>query len=527
MQVILLLLLTLSAFAQKNQCDPKEAERDCYNLICKTTDEKLIPFETSELAKAFQKHPFTMPENFNEELAKVGVIAENIRSFTRGKLNDNALGPLAAEVSSKPFENYNVLKAFFGGELKCVEKNLQCDLISNDLSSYPQGMKDFFKNFYERALLFVDGSDLTIDSKKILLQKYLEDMKTSLSKDEFKKQSKLIKKIKKESDYLAYDAEWITAYKTKVVSDLKVNQKDVEEAIRIRTEDFMKYDLVSEGRLAYVRRTCQLGSFIQDTINANGTVEKFGEYRDRVIQTFRTKFLPTLSPETAKELSTALTPETFVLMENQANIFPGKFVSIHDKGYKEPQNAQQFMTDLMILQRGEGIKCNTGGKLVNDHFNPNTNKVYISKYVLANEFPDILTHELGHWLSTMLAKGNLSSHSKKKLLKVRKCISSFYEEKRDPKNGAKIKGDKYRTEEDFADWFVAKSGIQESGVFCDLKKMVNANELNNYLPGKDDTHSNYLFRDLNIRMNRGETLPKSCTDLMRVYPESQPKQCSL
>lgn len=533
MQVILLLLFSTFAFAQKHnpviQCDPKQAERDCYNNICKVTDEKLIPLETAELQKAFKKHPFVMPDNFNEELAKVGAVAENIRTSARKKLSNNELTAFSSEIMAKPFDHYHVLKAFFGGELKCIEKNLQCDLVSNDLSAYPEGMKNFYKNFYDKALVFVEGATLTIEAKKALLLKAIEEMRGTLSKDEYKKEVKTIKKMKREVDFLTYsmDAAWIAGYKNKVSDELKVNQKDVEEGLRLRSEDYMKYDLVSAGRIDYVKRTCQLGSYIQDTINAHGTVEKFDEYRTSIINSFRTKFLPTLSESTAKELSAALTPESFVLLENQANIFPPKFSSVHDNGYKEPQSAVQFMNDLMILQRGEAVKCNTGGKLVSDHFNPNVNKIFISKYVLANSFPDILTHELGHWLSSQLAKGKLSSHSKKKLMNVRKCITKFYEEKSEPKYAAKIKGDHFRTEEDFADWFVAKAGIQESGVFCDLKKMVNSNDLDNFLPQKDDSHSNYLFRDLNIRLNKGEVLPQSCTDLMNVYPESQPRKCDL
>lgn len=532
MQMILLFLLSSFAFAQKQhpvQCDPKVAEKECYNLICKATDEKLIPLETSELQKAFKAHPFVMPEDFSAELAKVGVVAENIRTHARARLGKNDLGPLASEIVAKPFEHYPVLKAFFGSELKCIERNLQCELISNDLSAYPEGMKTFYKNFYNKALVFVEGASLTIEAKKSLLLKAVEEMKNTLSKDAYKKEVKSIKKMKREVDFITYsmDASWIAGYKVKVASELTVNQKDIEEGLRLRTEDFMKYDLVSEKRIDYVKRTCQLGSYIQDTINANGTVKKFDEYRSRVIHSFRTKFLTTLSEETARELANTLTPEAFVLLENQSNVFPRKFFSVHDNGYKEPQSASQFMSDLMILQRGEGVRCNTGGKLVNDHFNPNVNKIFISKYVLANDFPDILTHELGHWLSNQLAKGKLSSHSKKKLIHVRKCISGFYEEKIPPKYGGKVKGDQFRTEEDFADWFVAKAGIGESGEFCDLKKMVNSNNLDNYLPHKDDTHSNYLFRDLNIRLNKGEVLPQSCTDLMNVYPESQPKKCDL
>lgn len=530
MQMILLFLLSSFAFAQKQhpvvQCDPKVAERECYSQICKATDEKLIPLETSELQKAFQAHPYVMPDNFTEELAKVGAVAENIRTFTRKKLDNNDLGAIASEITSNPFEHFPVLKSFFGGELKCVQKNLQCELISNDLSSYPQGMKSYFKNFYDKALVFIEGTNLTIEAKKSLLLKYIEEMRGTLSKDQYKKEVKAIKKMKREIDFLTYEAEWIPAYKSKVISDLKPNQKDIEESLRIRTEDFMKYDLVSEKRLAYVKRTCQLGSFIQDTINANGTVEKFGEYREKVVASFRSKFLPQLSEKSAKELSAQLTPDTFVLLENNANIYPPKFSSVHDNAYREPQSASQFMTDLMILQRGEGVKCNSGGKLASDHFNGNVNKIFISKYVLANNFPDVLTHELGHWLSSQIAKGKLSSHSKKKLMNVRKCITNFYEQKIAPKY-VKVKGDEFRTEEDFADWFTAKAGIDESGLFCDLKKMVNSNELNNYLPEKDDSHSNFLFRDLNIRLNRGEVLPQSCRDLMNVYPESQPKKCDM
>lgn len=519
MQMILLLLLTpLMAFAQE-KCDPKVAEKDCYNLLCKTSAIKPIPLETSDLAAAFKNHPYEFPESFAKELERLGKLSDDVKSFSKSKL-DAGISPYVSEILEKPFDLLPHLKAFFGGELKCIQKNLECDLVSNDLSAYPEGMKSLFKTLYNKSLVFNEGTTLSMDQKKILLLRIVGNNKV---------EQKKIKKLKTEADFFTYSmsATWIPEYKQKVASELKVFEKDLSDSLKLRAEDFMRIDLKGEGRIAYVKRTCQLGAFIQDTMEANGTVQKFNDVRDRVIDGFKTKFLPQLSVETAKELGNAITPETFVLIEAKANIYPATFSTKHDQGYTEPKNAAEFMNDLMLIDRAENVKCNPGGKLVSDHYQANQNKIYISKYVLTNSFPDILTHEMGHWLSGQLAAGKLSKHSGKKIMKVRKCITKFYDHKREPKYAIKLKGDKFRTEEDFADWFAAKAGLGESGVFCDLKKMVRSEETDNYLPNENDSHSNYLFRDINIRLNRGETLPQSCKDLVGSYPESKPQKCDL
>jgi hypothetical protein len=296
--------------------------------------------------------------------------------------------------------------------------------------------------------------------------------------------------------------------------------------------ELIQIDLSSDEAKLKVKNSCQLASFIKKSVDQNVSSEKFEEKKLQIINSFKTKFLPNLSESSAKELSAILKPEGIKLISENGNFHPfPPALGQHSQGYQEPKNQYQVLRDLSIIPRGLEYRCQSKGMLIKDYYNFGDNSINISRYALANNFNDAITHELGHWLSAQMKHKNMSGHSRKKLLEVRECIRNFYP--RDKEKSAfalKHSGDKSKTEEDFADWFTAKAGLGESGLFCDLKKMVNnlvgTSKESLYLPKKGDSHSNFLFREITLRLNRDETLPQSCKDLVDYYPDSKPQKCN-
>lgn len=537
MQIIFLLLLSSTLFAQKhnpgNQCDPVEAERECYNLLCSNTAKKLIPSDAEELTAAYQAHPYELHPAIVTDLDRIASISDSIKEAGKKTIANNETQKMAAELLATPVEMTFLVNELFKGELHCLQQKGKCLVVSSDMKKHSDEMKAFFKKLNDSTYFFREAIVMKSDDKKDHLYEMLSQMSGNLSPDEMKAEKKKIKKLKKEVDFMIYmlDAIWLGGYKAKVAEDLKPFIPALAASLKVKMNDLIAIDLASDKAKLKVKNSCQLASFIKTSIDRDITSERFDVKKLEIINSFKTKFLPKLSVSSAKELSALLKPEEFFLIPENVNFHPfAPAFGQHSKGYEEPKNQYQVLRDLSILPRLQEFRCQSKGMLIKDNFNFGTGDINISRYALANNFDDAISHEVGHWLSAQMKHKNMSSHSRKKLLDVRECVRNFYPTDKEKSAFAlKHSGDKSRTEEDFADWFAATSGLGESGLFCDLKKMVNnfvgsSNE-SSYLPHNGDPHSNFLFREITLRLNRNETLPQSCKDLVDYYTESKPMKC--
>lgn len=539
MQIILLLILSSFAFAQKggglpgNQCDPVEAEKQCYNLLCTDTPKKIIPGDADELTAAYKAHPYELHPEVIQDLNKLTTISDSIKEAGKKSLANNETEKMAAELMATPVETAYLVDELYKGELHCLQQNRKCLVVASDMKKQSDEMKSFFKRLSDSTYLFREGISMPMDDKKAYLNEMLAEMNSKLTADQMKAEKKKIKKLKREVDFMIYqmDAGWLNDYKKKVAEDLKPYQAALAASLKDKMTELIAIDLSSDEAKLKVKNSCQLASFVKQSIDENVSFEKFDEKKVQIINSFKTKFLPKLSESSAKELSALLKPEGIFLIPENANFHPyPPALGQHTNGYEEPKNQYQVLKDLSLLPRGLEFRCQSKGMLVKDYFNFGDNSINISRYALANSLNDAITHEIGHWLSAQMKHKNMSGHSRRKLLDVRDCVSDFYPTDKDKSAFAlKHSGDKSRTEEDFADWFSAKAGLGESGLFCDLKKMMNnfvgTSKESSYLPHNGDSHSNFLFREITLRLNRGETLPQSCKDLVDYYPESKPMKC--
>lgn len=535
MQIIILLLLSSVAFAQKNipgnQCDPVEAEKQCYNLLCSNSSKKIIPSDADELTAAYQAHPYELHPDMVEGMARMDSISNSIKNTARKKLADGGLDKMTDELFANPVETSFLIKDLYAGELHCLHQKRKCVVISSDLKPQSEEMKNFFQKINDSTYLFREQNNLDVKDKKELLNEMLVGLTGRLSSEEIKAERKKISKLKNYANYMIYtmDAPWLTEYKKKVAEELKPYKAAVEASLKVKIEGLLAIDLSSDEAKLKIKRSCQLADFVKTTLDRN--THSFDEKVIKIIDSFKTKFLPRLSESSAKELSQRINPKNIFLIKDSAKYHPAYPNIGHHNGYKEPQNNAQALRDLTYLSGGLEYKCDVKGLLVKDHFNFGNDSIHISSYAVANNLNDAISHELGHWLSAQMKHKNMSGHSRRKLLEIRECVSNFYPSDKEKSTFAlNHSGDKSRTEEDFADWFTAKAGMGESGLFCDLKKMMNnfvgTSKESSYLPQKGDPHSNFLFREINLRLNRDEKLPQSCKDLIDYYhPDPKPQKC--
>ncbi len=537
MQIIFLLIFSSMVFGQKNlpgtQCDPVEAEKECYNLLCKNTPKRVIPSDPDELAAAYRAHPYELSDNISQNLNKLITTSDRIKETGRKALENNELDLMAAELITTPVETASLINELYKGDLHCLQVNRKCNVILSDLNPVSDEMQKFFSKLNESSYLYREGAVMEMDERKAYLNDMMSSMNGKISQDVINAEKRKIKKMKRDVDFMIYlmDAPWIADYKKKMEDDLKPYQASLAASLKVKIAELIKIDLSSKEAKQKVKNSCQLASFIKSSLEKSVTPEKFEEKKRQIIDSFKTKFLPKLSASSAEELSAILKPEGIFLIPEQSSFEPfPPALGKHSNGYQAPTTKYQVLQDLSLIPRGHEFRCQSKGMLIKDYFNFGNDSINISQYALANNFDDAITHELGHWLSAQMKKKKMSGHSRRKLLDVRECIAENYPKDKSRSTFAlKHRGDKSKTEEDFADWFTAKAGLGESGLFCDLKKMVNSfvgiSTESSYLPHKADSHSNFLFREMALRLNRNEVLPQSCKDLADYYPESKPQKC--
>lgn len=534
MQIVLLLLIATTAFAQKGgkppvQCDPKVAEKECYAKLCSPSTSRLIPSDREELIKAYSAHKYEIHPQIQTNMDKVESISRNMQSSFKDALSNPDI--ISDEIVKSPVSLFAPVATLLEEDMKCLGSNGTCEMVSSDLGSYSDEAKAFFKEWYESTFIFRDGILLPVKEQKKQMTVILQKMSGVLSEDEIKTEKKKISKLKYPidlSNYL-YQASWIKKYEEKISRDLVSKKKVLNEILSIKLKEVSE---VNVARLSNrTLKSCQLADYLETTLNNNVTQEKFEKARAEAIQGLKNNFLAKLSEESFKKLSASLDPSKIHLFEPMGSYRPfTPNFSVHANEYKAPFKGTDYLRDIGLFQNFASHVCDSKLSLPIDVFNFGTEEMFLSKFTIANGYGNVIAHELGHWVSKQLVTNKMSSHSRRKLDKVRKCVRGYYPKEKTPSPMLfKDKKDHVYVEEDFADWVASVAGPKVPGFYCEMDKLLEniggITSPSSYLPRSGDTHSNQLFREISTMMNRGEKLPQSCVDLVGVYPEMQPKKC--
>lgn len=532
MQVILLFLLSGFVFAQKGgkppvQCDPKVAEKECYAILCTPSTSRLIPSDREELIKAYSAHNYEIHPQIKDNMDKVESISQSMQSSFKNA--DTEI--IAEEVLKSPVSSFSPMATILEDEMKCLGTNGTCELVSSDLGSYSEEAKAFFKDWYELTFLFRDGILLPVKDQIKQLSKAIEKMNGVLSPEEIKAEKKKISKLKYPIDFSSYlyQATWIKKYEQKISQDLSAKKKALNEILTVKLKEVSEVNVSSLSNRTL--KSCQLADYLETTLNNNVSKEKFEKARAEAVQNLKNNFLSKLSEESFRTLSAHLDPSKIQLFEPMGSYRPfTPNFSVHVNEYKAPEKGMDYIRDISIFQNFSNHVCDSKLSLPIDVFNFGTEEMFLSKFTIANGYGNVISHELGHWVSKQLVTKKLSSHSRRKLDKVRKCVRGYYPKEKTPSPmHFKDKKDHVYVEEDFADWVASVAGPKVRGFYCEMDKLLanigGITSPSSYLPREGDTHSNQLFREITTMLNSGEKLPQSCVDLVGVYPEMQPKKC--
>jgi hypothetical protein len=500
MQIILLFLLSSMVFAQEI-CDPAEVERACFNQVCSPQNPKnIVLMDTSNV----KLEPYKLSPRTIQNLKNRATRFKSIKQKAKKSLS---VDKMAREILEFPREGVQILNSLFEGDLKCIQMGSHCEVVENNMVSYPSGLKDLYRLMNDAQFVFnADETNTSLSERKKLLLDSIDGL--SLQKKE-------IEDIQTEDELLAYisSVEWFDDYQKKVAKKLIPFQKDLKHALEKKTKELLNVDTSFKKAKSQFTKSCQAVDFIKKTFNDQITEEKFNDVKGKALASFQ-KILPKMSEHSAKTLTQKLSSLSFEKIGTEARVVEFQYPVRAESD--DVSTNREILEDLLTVTNRLDGRCLLDGYALVDKFDSMAPKVYISTFAIATESEDAIIHELGHWLYSLVKNNELSFDTTEKLLKVKDCVKGFYTFLDD------------KTEEDLADWVLAKTGAR-SQVACDLSFMIKkfkGNEESSYIPSWDP-HSNTLFRELNIRMNRGETLPQSCTDLINAYPDFAPKRCDL
>jgi hypothetical protein len=520
MQLIFFFMLLTSAFAQ-HTCDPQELERECYSQVCQTTNpNNLVLNDSTELQNLVAKHPYRLDKSISANFKTLKTYTGKVKAAAKHALKNNELDKAAKEFLANPMEGMDAIEDFFKDDFKCIRKNHKCVLIVNSMNNYSSGMKELYKKFSDETYFLLGGDELPFPEKKKLLEAAFNKMEKHLPATKFQEETKRIKQLKSNDEYVGYtmDLGWGDDYKQQLAKVLRPYHKTLKDALEIKMKSLLELDISSTRAEAALHRSCQHASYLREAVN-KVPLQKFSGMKEKMFSDFKKTFLPTLSASSATKLSGLLGQTKIVPIEIEENFSPIlREVNVTSDKYERPESLAEFLSDVRLLSKGVNFRCSLRALVPKDEFQALDEIISISMTTVASGSADILTHEVGHWLDRQMEKKELSKHSFEKLDKIKACVKGFYPQ--DPV-GSKVA-------EDFADWFITQMGGGENLVFCDLSKLqqkfkVKGPELfssNDTLP-----HSNNLFRELHLRLEKGVKLSQNCKDLIEAHPDAQPRKC--
>ena len=319
---------------------------------------------------------------------------------------------------------------------------------------------------------------------------------------------------------------------------------------RILTSELKQKDEVLKAKLNHCVAIFQKNQLALPT---NSEKNEFTKTANEVRSTVRQKISANLSKETAIALSTPLEKiffdfpstkaESSFLIQEQLNALINDQNEMEKKYKGEDKNVNPEDLKLAAIHSFMNLTSDNFASDLKDmcdefevpslndaSYNLGSGKILVSWMSIKK--PDmgkaVLTHELGHALSTILRSTPISEHSAMKFKSARECLSlrqPSEESTAEMLNYKNVRGNTVTVdyqisqyaEEDWADLVAAKfapDNTPNKGCFLIGEKDDNYSS-NNLSPlDASDTHSPEIFRLLHIEYLKKKTLPASCVESM-------------
>ena len=541
---IITLLFMVPALAETlppPDCDINELTQRCYVSVCSNVQHNGLPSTSAELESALATMNYRMPDA-NARAADDFVntlITLNRRS--QSLVETRGFDGIAEDILSNLDTNLEALHVYFQSDLPLVQRpDGRVEVIFNDMAEGDASQLRRLGNFLQSYVSMYQGvtqarERLSQPGAAEFFRGFLNDAERYFAVSNPARAQQL-----RSRRSLLTAASTPTEIATVALSQL--TQEDLRGIFRTKFIG-MKNDLVSfmsarqesESRRVSkglqpgplresIARSCQLATYMMGRLGNANPESAFQAAKAQAIRGLHQNFLSRISDDCRRRFEAAIQADPFEPVQFDREIYPDFPAHAQTlRPFIDQMNSTNYLLQSRVFNHAEQFVCSVESFMPKDQFDGN--RISTSLFTIATGHPDILAHELGHWVSAMMSRPEMSS-CREKFAGLQQCLTGFYSD-----------NSGYRTEEDFADWFM-NTTVPSTGIGCTLDSMVpllwnfmvgdtSQTTADPYTPQAGDNHSNGLFREIHGKMVRGETLSLACRQLLNQYPQSRPVRCNL
>ena len=523
-------------------CDINELTQRCYVSICNNVQHNGLPSTAAELERALSSMNFRMPEanalaadNFVNTLV-------NLNRRSQALVQTRGFDGIAEEILSNLDTNLQALHTYFQSDLPLVQRpDGRVEVVFNDMAEGDPALLRRLGTFLQSYVAMFLGvtqarQRLAQPGAAEFFRSFLADSEQYFAvhspsrAQQLRARRSLLTPSSTPAEIATVALSHLTQEDLRGIFRTKFIAMKNDLASFLRTRQESESRRVSKGLQPgpireSISRSCQLATYMMGRLGSANPEAAFQEAKRQAVRGLHQSFLSKLSDHSRRLIETGLNQDPFDPVQFDREIYPDFARHSQElRPFIDQMNPTNYLLQSRIFNHAEQFVCSVESFMPKDQFDGN--RISTSLFTIATGHPDILAHELGHWVSAQMSRPEMSASSRAKFTTLQQCLTGFYAD-----------GSGYRTEEDFADWFM-NTTVPSTSIGCKLDSMVpllwnfmvgdtSQTTADPYTPQAGDNHSNGLFREIHGKMVRGEILGLACRQLLNQYPQSRPVRCNL
>ncbi len=534
-------MTALSEILPPPDCDINELTQRCYVSVCSSVQQKGLPSTTGELEQALASMKYRMPEATARSADDFVSTLVNLNRRSQALVETRGFDGIAEDILSNLDTNLPALHAYFKSDLPLVQRpDGRVEVIFNDMAEGDTALLRRMGNFLQSYVSTFQGVSqarerLSQPGAAEFFRNFITDSENYFATShpsraqDLGARKALLTLSSTPAEIATVALSQLTQEDLRGIMRTKFigMKNDFASFLRARNESQSRR--VSRGLVATpiresITRSCQLATYMMGKVAGANPEVAFESAKRQAIRGLHQSFLSKLPEDCRRRMETAIQADPFAPVQFDREIYPE--FSRHTQelqSLSQQMNATNYLLQTKIFDHSDQFVCNVASFMPKDQFDGK--QISTSLFTIAAGHPDILAHELGHWVSNIMRQPEMVS-CQEKTTKLFQCLTGFYSD-----------GSGFRTEEDFADWFM-NTTVPSTSIGCKLDVMVpllwnfmvgatSQTTEDPYTPQAGDNHSNGLFREIHGKMVRGEAVSLACRQLLNQYPQSRPVRCQL
>ena len=541
---IIAIIFISSAFAEilpAPDCDINELTQRCYASVCSNVQQNGLPSTSAELERALASMNYRMPEANARAADSFVSTLINLNRRSQSLVETSGFDGIAEDILSNLDTNLEALHVYFQSDLPLVQRSDgRVEIVINDMAEGDTALLRRIGNFLQSYVSIFQGvaqvrERVNQPGAAEFFRSFLGDAENYFSLNnpvraqQLRAGSTRLTPVSSPTEIATLALSQLTQEDLRGILRTKFMGMKNDLATFFRTRSESDSTRVSKGLQPgplreSISRSCQLATYMMGKVGSANPESAFQEAKRQAIRGLHQNFLSKFPDDCRRRMETAISQDPFVPVQFDREIYPDFPKHTQElRPFIDQMTPTNYLLQSRVFHHAEQFVCSVESFMPRDQFDGNG--ISTSLFTIATGHPDILAHELGHWVSKLMSEPGMES-CRGKLANLQQCLTGFYSD-----------NSGYRTEEDFADWFM-NATVPSTGIGCTLDSMVpllwnfvvgdkSTTTADPYTPTAGDNHSNGLFREIHGKMVRGEALSLACRQLLNQSPQARPVRCQL